>query len=67
MCADNNGAVVMVPNNLINIFQPVDITVNTPAKCFISEKYNKWFAEHVANHLDEEKNPDVEVTLKLQK
>ena len=40
--------------------------VNKPAKCFISEKCNKLFAEEVANQLNEEKNPvDVDVTLKL--
>ena len=41
LCGDNNYAIVKVPHNLTNKFQPIDITVNKPAKYFISEKYNK--------------------------
>ena len=66
LCTDNNCAIVIVPYNLTSKFQSLDITVNKTAKCFISEKYQKWFAEEVANQLNEEKNPvDVDVTLKL--
>ena len=50
--AGNNCAVVIVSNNLTNKFQPLDITVGKPAKWFISEKYNKWFTEQVANHVN---------------
>ena len=63
LCGDNNCAVVIVPHNLANKFQLLDITVTKPAKCFISEKHNKWFTEQVANHLSEGKNlADVECT-----
>ena len=66
VCACNNCAVVTVPHNLKNKFQPLDITVNKAAKCFINETYNKRFAEQVANQLNEGQNPaDVDVTLKL--
>ena len=51
---------------IANKFQPLDITVNKPAKCFISERYNKWYAEQVTNQLNEGKDPaDVAVSLKL--
>ena len=40
LCANNNCAVVIVPHNLTNKFEPLNIAVNKPAKCFISEKYN---------------------------
>ena len=33
--------VVIVPHNLSNKFQPLDITVNKPAKSYISNKYNE--------------------------
>ena len=45
LCADNDCAMVIVPHNLTNKFQLLNITVNKPATCFISEKYCKWFAE----------------------
>ena len=49
LCTDNNCAVVIVLYNWTNKFHSLDITVNKTAKCFISEKYQKWFAEEVAN------------------
>ena len=60
LCGDNNYAIVKVPHNLTNKFQPIDITVNKPAKYFISEKCNKWFAAK-----QREKLSSVDVTLKL--
>ena len=52
----------IVPHNLTNKFQPLDITVNKPAKSFIKDKYNMWYTEQVAKQLNEGKTPaDVEV------
>ena len=66
LCTYNNSAVVKQPHNLTHKCQPLNITVNKPAKCFIKEKYNKWFAEQVVNQLKKGKNPaDVNITLKL--
>ena len=39
LCTDNNCALVIVPHNLTNKFQSLDITVNKPAKCFISVQH----------------------------
>ena len=50
-CKKHFCQVVIVPHNLTNKFQPLDITVNKPAKSFISNKYNEWFAEQVAKQL----------------
>ena len=48
LCADNHCVVVLVPNNLTNKFQPLDLTVNKPAKGFLSEKYNHWYSDEVS-------------------
>ena len=40
LCAENYCQVVIVPHNLTNKFQPLDLTVNQSAKSFIAEKYN---------------------------
>ena len=40
LCRKNNCALIIVPHNLTNKFQPLDITVNKPAKSFIKDKYN---------------------------
>ena len=38
LCRKNNCALISVPHNLANKFQPLDITVNKPAKSFIKDK-----------------------------
>ena len=66
LCRKNNCALIIVPHNLTNKFQPLDITVNKPAKSFIKDKYNMWYTEQVAKQLNEGKAPaDVEVSLNL--
>ena len=42
LCRKNSCALIIVPHNLINKFQSLDITVDKPAKSFIKDKYNKW-------------------------
>ena len=37
---------VIIPHSLTK-FQPLDLTVNKPAKSFIANKYNAWFADGV--------------------
>ena len=65
LCCKNNCARIIVPHNLFNKFQPLDIT-NKPAKSFINDKYNMWYTEQVAKQLSEGKAPaDVEVPLNL--
>ena len=51
LCRKNNCALIIVPHNLANKFQPLDITVNKPAKSFIKGKYNMWYTEQVAKQL----------------
>ena len=36
---ENFYHVLIIPHNLTNKFQPLDITVNKPAKSFIANKY----------------------------
>ena len=65
-CHKNNCALIIVPHNLTNKFQPLDITVNKPAKSFIKEKCNMWYTEQVAKQLNEVKAlADVEVSVNL--
>ena len=57
LCRKNNCDLIIVPHNLTNNFQPLDITVNKPAKNFIKDKYNVWHTEQVAKQLNEGKAP----------
>ena len=66
LCRKSNCALIIVPHNLTNKFQPLDITINKPAKSFIKDKYNMWYTKQVAKQLNEGKAPaDVEVSLNL--
>ena len=66
LCAKNNCDVVIVPYNLTNKFQPLDLSVNKTAKSFIQNKYNDWFADQVFTQLQSGKDPtNVKISFKL--
>ena len=65
LCAENNCDVI-VPHNLTNKFQPLDLSVDKAAKWFIQNKYNDWFADQVFTQLQNVKDPnDVKISSKL--
>ena len=62
----NNCLVQHVPNNHTNLFRPLDISVNKSAKCFMSNKYQDWYASEVASQLERGVEiRDVKVDVKL--
>ena len=65
-CAKNSCEIVIIPHNLTNKFQPLDINVNKAAKSFVSHKYNSQLANEVSKQLRAGKTAaDVKVSLKL--
>ena len=66
LCHENNFVSIIVPHNLTNKFQLLDITFNKPEKSFIKKKYNIWCTEQAIKQLNEGKDSaDVEVLLTL--
>ena len=64
--AKKNCELVLVPHNLANKFQPLDININQAAKEFISDKFNAWYANRVSKNLPNKVAPgDVKVFLRL--
>ena len=62
----NNCIIVIVPHNMTNKFQPLDISVNKSSKSFLSNLYNQWFSDKVATQLANGKFPcDVKISSKL--
>ena len=51
LCEKHMCKVVILPHKLTNKFQPLDNTVNEPAKSFISNKYNDWFSKQASQQL----------------
>ena len=66
LCLKNGCELVIVPHNLTNKFQPLDISINQKAKKFVSHQYNKWYADRVSEQLRRGVAPgDVKVSMKL--
>ena len=49
----NNCEVAIVPHNLTNKFQPLNLSVNKATKAFISEKYNTWMTNKISSRSKE--------------
>ena len=43
----NDIAVIHLPNNHTNLFQPLDVSVNKRTKCYLSSRYQCLLAENV--------------------
>ena len=66
LCLENNCELVIVPHSLTNEFQPLDLTINQKAKKFVSNQFNKWYAEKVNGQLTNGKSPgDVKTSMKF--
>ncbi len=57
-------AIVFVPANCTDRLQPLDVSVNKPAKTFMRAQFQEWYAEQIQQQVDGklEKKP---VDLKL--
>ena len=65
LCGKNSCELVIVPHNLMNKFQPLDISINKSAKKFTSNKFSAWYADRVSKQLSNEVTPgDVKLSLK---
>ena len=50
-CIKKSCEIVIIPHNLMNKFQPSDISVSKAAKSFASNKYNSWIVNEVLKQL----------------
>ena len=63
---DNNISYVVVPANLTNLFQPLDLTVNKAAKVFMRNQYSEFYRSEVEKQLSNTVSPhDVNVNRNL--
>ena len=62
----NAWKLFIVPHNLTNKFQPLDISINQKAKKFISHKFNTWYTDRVSEQFQKGVAPvDVKVSKKM--
>ena len=66
LCEENNYKRKIVPHNLTNKFQLLDVSVNKPAKAFITNKYNDWYSQQVVDQLGKGVQPtQIQVSAKI--
>ena len=53
MLEDNHIERVVVPANCTDRLQPLDLSVNKPAKEFLGRKFQEWFADQIAAQLED--------------
>ena len=61
LCGENNCDVVILPDNLTNKFQPVNLLVKKVAEWVIQNKYNDWFADQVSTQQSRTDPTDVKI------
>ena len=58
--------VVLVPANMTNFHQPLDLTVSGYVKKFMRGKFNVWYSFQIGNQFNAEKQlQDIDVPLRL--
>ena len=51
LLTEHNVHVVLVPNNMTHLFQPLDLTVNKHCKSFLKRLFSKWYSQQIKNQL----------------
>ena len=51
---ENNILYVHVPANCTDQLQPLDLSINKPAKEFLRHEFQNWYAQQICKQLEEE-------------
>ena len=63
---DNNIHLVRVPPNMINLFQPLDLTVNGAAKAYMKRCFTAWYSKELRKEPETGKDlDDIDIKLTL--
>ena len=53
----------LLPPNSTDVLQPMDISVNKPAKVYLRNKFQLWYSEKVLERIEEENVDAADITL----
>ena len=63
---ESNGKMVLVPNNWINYFQPLDLTVNKSSKDFLRQEAQSWYSQEIVKQMEAGKRPgEIKVDVRI--
>ena len=51
LLSDNNVQVVIVPANLADRLQPLDVSINEAVKDFMRKKFSTWYSEQLCSKI----------------
>ena len=64
---ENNILHIMVPANCTDRLQPLDLSVNKPAKDFMKSKFQEWYGKIICQQLEDGINESVDMRLSVMK
>lgn len=64
---ENNIFYVMIPPNCTDRLQPLDLSINKPAKDFMKRKFQEWYASVVLKQLEDSVDASVDLRLTIMK
>ena len=64
---ENNILFVTVPNNCTDRLQPLDLSVNKPAKDYVRAKFREWYGSQICKQLNDDIKEDVDMRMSVMK
>ena len=61
----NNIDVIFIPANCTDRLQPLDVSVNKPAKAYLRSQFQEWYAKQVCEQLEDEPENKKMIDLRL--
>ena len=67
LLVDNNILYMLVPANTTDKLQPLDLSVNKPAKDFMKQKFQDWYGRIICKQLEDGIEEEVDLRLSVMK
>ena len=67
MLEENNIFHVLIPPNCTDRLQPLDLSINKPAKDFMKRQFQNWYASIILKQLEDGMNESVDMRLTIMK